>query len=242
VRRLLRDVRPGNGSPLAFVAVTGGRSADLPGVVDGVPIVAVDESAATAAGAVREEMAVPAVVVSLGTGTGLVLARPPDEPLRLIGSGVGGGTLVGLGRLLLGTGDPGEIGRLAERGDPVRCDLSVEDIVGRGIGPVRGEATASHFGRLVRPDGSSRPEDVAAALVRLVGQTALRLSIDSVLLHQARSIVLVGHVLDVPGFRESILETPGVDPNFVHLPVEPGFAAARGAVTVALRTRPDLAR
>ncbi|MDG2303869.1 MAG: Fumble domain-containing protein [Candidatus Binatia bacterium] len=240
VRRLLEGVSAG-AVPPTLVAVTGGRSGALTEDVDGIPLVAVDEAAATAVGAVRTGIATPAVVVSLGTGTGIVLARPPKEPERLIGSGVGGGTLIGLARLLLGTENVEEIGALVQKGDPARCDLSVGDIVGQGVGPVRADATAAHFGRLTRSDGSTRPEDVAAALVRLVGQTALRLAIDSVLMHQAVGIVLVGHVLDIPGFRESILSTPGVESSFVHMPADPGFAVAQGALDVALAGRPDLA-
>ncbi len=239
VRRLVEVA----GSPgrLALVAVTGGRSSSLSGDLDGVPIVVVDESEATAAGAVGSGAPVPSVVVSLGTGTGIVLARPPEPPQRLIGSGVAGGALLGLARLLLGTTDIEEIGALVRAGDPARCDLTVGDIVGRAVGPVRPEATASHFGRLTRHDGSVERADVAAALVRLVGQTALRLSIDSVIAHQASGIVLVGHVLDIPGFRDSILATPGVDSSFVHMPSDPGFAVARGALDVALASRSDLA-
>lgn len=239
VRRLVAAVGPPERP--ALVAVTGGRSSALSGELDGVPVVVVDESEATAAGAVRTGTPVPSVVVSLGTGTGLVLARPPEPPQRLIGSGVGGGTLLGLARLLLGTTDVEEIGALVRAGDPARCDLTVGDIVGRAVGPVRPEATASHFGRLTRSDGSVERADVAAALVRLVGQTALRLSIDSVITHRASGIVLVGHVLDIPGFRESILATPGVDASFVHMPSDPGFAVARGALDVALASRSDLA-
>lgn len=236
-----RLVQMAGGDDVRLIAVTGGRSSALPESVDGIPVVAVDEAAATAAGAVRTGVATPAVVVSLGTGTGLVLARPPDAPQRLIGSGVGGGTLVGLARLLLGTDDVEEIGALVKEGDPARCDLTVGDIVGGAVGPVHAEATASHFGRLTRPDGSAKRADVAAALVRLVGQTALRLSIDSVVAHQAVAIVLIGHVLDVPGFRDAILATHGVDSSFVHMPDDPGFAVAQGALDTALGSRPDLA-
>lgn len=238
---VLRLVREAGGDHVGMIAVTGGRSGSLPDQVRGIPLVAVDEATSTAAGAVRTGVPTPTVVVSLGTGTGIVLARPPEEPQRLIGSGVGGGTLVGLARLLLGTEDIEEIGALVRKGDPARCDLSVGDIVGGGVGPVHADATASHFGRLTRRDGSTSREDVAAALVRLVGQTALRLSIDSVLAHQAVGVVLVGHVLDIPGFRESILATRGVDPSFVHMPDDPGFAVAQGALDTALATRPDLA-
>ena len=53
--------------------------------------------------------------------------------------------------------------------------------------------------------------------------------------HQARSIVLVGHVLDVPGFRDAIERIPLLDRSYVRIVSEPGFAVARGALETALR-------
>ena len=65
-----------------------------------------------------------ALVVSMGTATALVMAGP-EGCAHLGGSGIGGGTLSGLGRLLLGEGRPDRIGKLALRGRPrVRAALA----------------------------------------------------------------------------------------------------------------------
>jgi type II pantothenate kinase len=240
VERLLAETSRGQGdepSPV-LLAVTGGRSHELPDRISGIPLVKVPESVATAVGAMECGAPSPAIVVSLGTGTGIVLARPPEDPIRLVGSAVGGGTLLGLSRLLLGTTDVAEIGRLAAAGDVTRCDLTVGDIIGGGVGPISAEATAAHFARIGRP-GAEVPAraDIAAGLMNLIGQTALRLAYEAVLANAARSLVLVGHVLDVPGFREAIFRIPGMDPAFVRIPDDPGFAIARGALAVAAARR-----
>lgn len=238
VERLLSEGRRRGGieheSSPARIAVTGGRSHELPDRVAGTPLVKVPEPVATAAGAAATGAALPAIVVSLGTGTGIVLVRESEPAVRLVGSAVGGGTLLGLARLLLGTTDVAEIGRLAAAGDVSRCDLTVGDIIGGGVGPVSAEATAAHFARVGRAEsGVPEREDLAAGLMNLIGQTALRLAYEAVMAHAARSLVLVGHVLDVPGFREAIFRIPGMDPSFVHVPEMPGFAVARGALAVA---------
>jgi type II pantothenate kinase len=241
VEQLLHDSRRRaaipDDEPPGILAVTGGRSHELPDRIAAIPVVKVAEPVATAVGALEVGAPTPAIVVSLGTGTGIVLAHPPEAPLRLVGSAVGGGTLLGLARLLLGTTDVAEIGLLASRGDVTRCDLTVGDVIGGGVGPVSAEATAAHFARIGRPD-TPLPEraDLAAGLMNLIGQTALRLAYEAVIAHSARSLVLVGHVLDVPGFREAIFRIPGMDPAFVHLAPDPGFAVARGALAVATRT------
>jgi type II pantothenate kinase len=244
VERLLREARLRRGLPdeaaPELLAVTGGRSQELPDRIGSLRLVKVAEPVATAVAATAVGAACPAIVVSLGTGTGIVLARPPEPPLRLVGSAVGGGTLLGLARLILGTTDVAEIGRLAAAGDVTRCDLTVGDIIGGGVGPVSAEATAAHFARVGRTDAElpSR-EDLAAGLMNLIGQTALRLAYEAVIAHAARALVLVGHVLDVPGFRDAIFRIPGMDPSFVHVPEQPGFAVARGALAVAHESAPS---
>ena len=58
-----------------------------------------------------------AVVVSMGTGTAIVYAEKDKEPEYLGGTGVGGGTLVGLSKKMLGLEDIDYIQSLAEGGD-----------------------------------------------------------------------------------------------------------------------------
>jgi len=224
---------------LGLIAVTGGRSWQLPDSLGAARLVKVDEPMATAVGGLLEDAPIPAIVVSLGTGTGIVLADPPSAPQRLVGSGIGGGTLLGLAKLLLGTTDVARIGALARRGQVGHCDLTVGDILGGGIGPVPADATAAHFARVARPGAAApSPEDIAAALTNLVGQSALRLAFEAARVHQARSIVLLGHVLDVPGFRDVIERIPLLDRSYVRIVSEPGFAVARGALETALRSGP----
>jgi len=236
IARLLDSAGEKPDSQLGVIAVTGGRSWQLPDTLGAARVVKVDEPTATAVGGLLEDAPSPAIVVSLGTGTGIVLADPPSAPQRLVGSGIGGGTLLGLSKLLLGTTDVARIGELAKRGDVSRCDLTVGDILGGGIGPVPAEATAAHFARAAR-EGTvvPRPEDIAAALINLIGQAALRLAFEAARFHQARSIVLLGHVLDVPGFRDAIERIPLLDRSYVRIVSEPGFAVARGALETALR-------
>jgi type II pantothenate kinase len=239
IARLLSSAGESAASDLELIAVTGGRSWQLPDTLGAARVVKVDEQTATAVGGLLEAAPAPAIVVSLGTGTGIVLADPPSAPTRLVGSGIGGGTLLGLAKLLLGTTDVQQIGELARQGDLTRCDLTVGDILGGGIGPVPAEATAAHFARVAR-EGAVAPRagDVAAALINLIGQSALRLAFEAAGVHRARSIVLLGHVLDVPGFRDAIERIPLLDRSYVRIVSEPGFAVARGALETALRAGP----
>ena len=235
VRGLLAAAGAVPGSVPELIAVTGGRSAALPEEIDGIPVDRVAEPTAIAAGGLETGARTPSVVVSMGTGTAIVVATGPGEPRQLVGSGIGGGTLLGLARLLLGTTDVAEIGELSSRGRPSGCDLTVGDLLGGGIGPVPAEATASHFARVGRAaEALPSREDMAAALTNLVSQAILRLAFEAAIGNAARSIVLLGHLLDVPGFRESIERVPRLDRSFLRIAEAPGFAVARGALAVAL--------
>jgi hypothetical protein len=63
--------------------------------------------------------------------------------------------------------------------------------------------------------------------VNLVGQAVLRLAFEAALGNHVRSIMLLGHLLDVAGFRQAIERIPMLDGSFVRMAPEPGFAIAR---------------
>ena len=108
----------------------------------------------------------PYLVASVGTGTSaIVVSDAPAE--RAGGCALGGGTLRGLGQLLLGTSDHDEISTLAVTGNRFGVDLEIADLypeIPRGF-------TASNFGGADLIEARSRSrEDLAHALTVLVGE------------------------------------------------------------------------
>ncbi|MCC6166844.1 MAG: hypothetical protein IT329_06405 [Caldilineaceae bacterium] len=85
--------------------------------------------------------------MSAGSGTAMVAADGASFR-HVTGTGVGGGTLLGLGRLLLETTRPQEIDRLAAQGDAAAVDLGLQDVVTGPIGSLPSDATAVNFGRV----------------------------------------------------------------------------------------------
>ena len=77
-----------------------------------------------------------AIVVSMGTGTALIHAKKTENGTDieyLGGTGVGGGTLVGLSRKILGVDTIEHIEQLCEGGDLGNVDLRICDISGNKI-------------------------------------------------------------------------------------------------------------
>jgi len=189
------------------IFVTGGKSRFFPDMVDEIPIVKVSEIDAIGAGAeyrmpnaeYREEgrrktefgiRYSAQLVVSMGTGTCMVSVNG-DRVKHVGGTGVGGGTFVGLGRELLGISDIDELLKIAAKGSSKNVDVSVSDIVGGAIGRAAADATASNLGKL-RDEIKFRKEDLAAGIVNLIGQT---IGISAVFAAKAEgfaSVVLIG--------------------------------------------------
>ncbi|MDW8326156.1 MAG: hypothetical protein RMK99_06285 [Anaerolineales bacterium] len=220
---------------LRQLAVTGGRHRHLPPWIGDCEIVSVGEIPAIGRGG--QMAAVEAglnaddrlLVVSAGSGTAAVFAHG-DLYQHVSGSGVGGGTLLGLSRLLLHTVDPAEIDALALAGDPNGADLALSDVVSGPIGSLPPDATAVNFGRVGKYDIPVSRNDLAAALVTLVGQVIGVTAINAARARQAEHIIVIGHLLDMPSLRR-VLERVGEFYGVVLTPApNPGYATAIGAL------------
>lgn len=108
-----------------------------------------------------------AIIVSLGTGTAIVHAKKGQAPVYLGGTGVGGGTLMGLSNKLLGLNKIEHIDDLAKTGDINNVDLKVKDISKRDIG-ISSQMTASNFGKL---SDIATQGDLAIGLINMVFET-----------------------------------------------------------------------
>jgi type II pantothenate kinase len=235
---IVRDVLAAGGlelDRLARIAVTGGRHKLLPSRLSTCEIVAVPE--VTAIGRGGQALALPnerkpqtpVLVVSAGSGTAVISARGTTYA-HVTGTGVGGGTLLGLGRLLLGTADATLIDAMAMRGDPNAVDLALRDVVIGPIGALPPDATAVNFGRLARQEQSAHADDLAAALMTLVGQVIAITAINAARAERIEHVVLIGHMADMPSFRRVIALVGEYYGIHVMIPEHAGYGTALGAL------------
>ncbi|MFN8490722.1 MAG: hypothetical protein U0350_24235 [Caldilineaceae bacterium] len=222
---------------LPKLAVTGGRHRLLPAQIGQCAIVGVGELQAIgrggqAAAGLTDQDATPVLVVSAGSGTAVVAARGKQYQ-HVTGTAVGGGTMLGLGRLLLHTIDPNEIDELAQRGNPNGVDLRLADVVTGPIGTLPADATAVNFGRLAREDFTAKREDLAAALVTLVGQVIGLLAINAARAQQIDRVVVIGHMTDMPSIRRVLTSVGQYYGAAIDVPDNGGYATALGALLYA---------
>ena len=212
----------------ARIGVTGGRYRDLTESLDGFVLQKVDEMLAVGLGGLALSDREQGLVVSAGTGTAMVAARG-REVHHVTGSAVGGGTLLGLSKLLLGTDDPHEIDQLALAGDAAAVDIMLRETVGGQVGRLPEEANAVNLGKLDRGEAITR-ENLAAGLVRLVAQVIAVIAINAANAEDLDEIILIGHLMDLDAIRREIaLVGTFYDKEFI-IPENPGFGTVTGVL------------
>ncbi len=133
-----------------------------------------------------------AIVVSLGTGTAIIHAKRGEPMEYLGGTGVGGGTLVGLSRQMLGMSDIQHIQELAMEGDLNNIDWRIRHIVDKELLPGAPDMlTASNFGNV--SDIASKA-DMALGIINMVFETIAMVARFAAKTYGLRDIILTGNL------------------------------------------------
>ncbi len=135
-----------------------------------------------------------AIVVSMGTGTALMHAKRVGENIEteyLGGTGVGGGTLIGLSRRMIGVDNIEHFEQLADSGNLSNIDLRIKDMSSDHTFQINDEITASNFGKL--SDLASQ-NDIALGIANMVGETIAMLAVFAARSYGVRDVVLTGNL------------------------------------------------
>jgi type II pantothenate kinase len=165
------------------------------------------------------------IVASIGTGAAIVHFKD-KHATHVGGTGVGGGTIKGLGSLLCNTEDPVEIEKLALKGNAGRMNLTISDLGYEAVSFLGADVTASNFAAV----DSRRKEDLAAGILSLVGETVGILT--SVCAREAgcpQAIVLVGKVAANRYIRNTVNLVAKLYQTTYIFPENPGYATVYGA-------------
>ncbi len=140
-----------------------------------------------------------ALVVSMGTGTASVYANG-SERTYIGGTGVGGGTIIGLAKKMLGVGDIKTLYELAQDGNLANVDLRIGDITNKSISPtLQDTTTAANFGNLSDLASSS---DIALGIINLVFETVGMIAVFASRSCDIKDIVLTGTLTRAPQATE----------------------------------------
>lgn len=170
-----------------------------------------------------------AIVVSMGTGTALIHATKKGgvaETEYLGGTGVGGGTLLGLSRQMLGVDTIEHLEQLAETGDLNKVDLRIGDISGDDSFQIGAEITASNFGKL---SDIANKHDIALGISNMVAETIAMLAVFAARNFKVKDVVLTGNLTALPSVTKVFEGLEAIFGVRFLIPEQAQFATVIGA-------------
>ncbi len=208
------------------IMTTGVGSAFVEEGIYGIPTERVDEFRAIGRGGLYLTRLQHAIIVSMGTGTAYVAAKHTSA-VHMGGTGIGGGTLLGLSNRMLNIRDFDSLLAMAQGGDLTNVDLLVGDLTNNKELPnLPANTTASNLGRI--SDLASK-SDLAMGIINMVFQA---IGINAVLcsrIEKTQDIVLIGSVTEVPFTRTIFSQLEPLYGVRFLLPENAEFATSTGA-------------
>ncbi len=170
-----------------------------------------------------------AIIVSMGTGTALIHAKRENGRTKinyLGGTGVGGGTLVGLTKKMTGIDTIEHIEEISADGDLKNIDLRVGDISKNAkFTGVNENLTASNFGKL---SDMATPGDIALGVANMVAETIAMMAVFTARGHGLKNVVLIGNLTNIKPVRDVFKGLDSFGINFI-IPDNASFGTVVGA-------------
>ena len=212
-------------SDIEKIFLTGVGSSYITKPLYGLPCERVAEFDCIARGGIYLSGLKEAIVVSMGTGTAILYADHEGNHHYFGGTGIGGGTVVGLSRKMLGMNQIEHIVEIAKEGSLDRVDLKIKDMFD-GNSALAGNMTASNFGKV--SDMASNG-DIALSIINMVFETAAMLGIFAARSRNLHDIVLTGNLTSIPQAKPIFNDLQKIfDVNFI-IPDCAQFSTAIGA-------------
>ena len=218
------EVQPGD---VSKIYLTGVGASFINEQIYGIKTCKVNEFEAIGHGALSLTGLDEALVVSMGTGTAFVRATKNDS-VHLGGSGIGGGTIIGLASQMLRKRDVDAVIALAEKGDLKNVDLSVSDILCNSVKSLPFDLTAANFGKI---ESTVTDSDIALGILNMVFETAGMLAVFAVKNDTINDIIVTGTLATFPQAEMVVSKFNKLTGlNFI-IPKDAVFATALGATT-----------
>ena len=198
------------------VMMTGGGSSFRSQPIYSLPCCNVSEFECIGLGGLYLSGLDEAIVVSMGTGTALIHSKKVNgvtEIKYLGGTGVGGGTLLGLTQKLTGVGTVEHIEKLCAEGDISKIDLRISDISkNRTYENMKDNLTVSNFGKV---SDIATPEDIALGVANMVAETIAMVAVFAARGCGVKDVVLTGNLSTIAPIRKTFEGLDQFGVNFI---------------------------
>lgn len=223
------------------ICITGGKAKLLQQLLsDAYTLVELNEFEATLAGVryiLKEEKHSinNFILTNIGTGTSIHYVYN-DHYIRAGGTGVGGGTIMGLSKLLTNIDHFEDVIPLTNIGSRKELDITVGDIYGGILSPIDNSLTASNFGKAAITDSNYSSSDISATVQGLVGEVVTALSLQFAEAKNIDHIIYIGSTLcnnvHLQNIISSYTKYQNKTPIFIQ---DDGYSGAIGALLHATK-------
>ena len=212
-------------SDIQRIMITGAGATKIDGALFGIPTEKVSEITAIGTGGMFLSGQDNIIIVNIGTGTAVIEAQK-DRIIHLGGSGVGGGTILGLAKKLLSLSDFKDIMALAGSGSLDPVDLLLEDIMVTDLGFLNKKSTASNFGKML---DTARSEDVALGIINLVYEVIGMLAVFAARSRNINKVIVSGSGCHNPLGQKILAEITNMHSITFEYPEDAEYTTAVGA-------------
>ncbi len=211
------------------IVLTGVGTDEIKKNIYEIETVKINEFQAIAKGGLYLANKTEALVVSIGTGTAFVRAKG-EEYEHIGGTGVGGGTLIGLIKQIKDIGSFDDIEKFIENGNLQNIDLTIQDVTSHEIKNLPKDITSSNFGKANKKE---KDEDVFLGIINMIYETIGMMAVFATKDKENRDIILVGNLTVIPFISIPLKKIERMhNVNFI-IPKNSEFANAIGAIELA---------
>ena len=212
-------------SEIKRIMITGAGATKIDGELFGIPTEKVSEIKAIGTGGMFLSRQDNIILANIGTGTAIIEARK-DRITHLGGSGVGGGTILGLAKKLLSLSDFKDVMELAVSGNLDPVDLLMEDIMVMDLGFLNNKSTASNFGKML---DTARNEDIALGIINMVYQVIGMLAVFAARSRNIGKVIVTGSGSHNPLGQKILAEITNMHSIAFEYPEDAEYTTAVGA-------------
>jgi type II pantothenate kinase len=207
------------------INMTGAGASKIAGDLFGIKTNKIDEMLSIGAGGKYLSKKDQIIISNIGTGTAIIQVSG-NVITHLGGTGVGGGTIIGLAKELLKTTDFDTILKYALKGNINNVDLNVGDIAETNIGFLDKKFTASNFGKML--DIATR-EDIAMGIINLTYQVIGMVSVFAAKSKGNHTVVITGNGSNNPIGQKILADISRMYNIDFEFPADAEYATAIGA-------------
>ncbi len=214
-------------SNIERIMITGVGATFIDSNIYGIETIKVSEFEANARGGLYLAKKDKAIILSLGTGTSIVEATKNGQNKYIGGTAIGGGTIIGLSKMLYNVNDIERVVELSKAGELKNIDLTISDIVADNFHDLGNSVTASNFGK-VSPNATKN--DLALGVLNMVFQSIAMTAVFALRHSEFEDVVLIGNLSKLSICKktfEDITKLTGITFEFPNMSE---FATALGAI------------